>query len=123
MGVLNGLTITQQPKHGEQAISKRNIAPNSHGLETPMTEITDEQIEQYEAELDEISLKQLVFECMVELKTIRWQNEQALKPQSESESEYECSKCGKTIPEGDLETHAETHGWHSGMDLDLLFDL
>ena len=85
--------------------------------------LSEEQQEQYERELENIPLKELVFECMVELKTIRWQNEQALKPQSESESEYECSKCGKTIPEGKLEDHAQTHGWHSGMELDVIYDL
>ena len=88
--------------------------------------------EEYEQQLDDLTEKEILLEIMTELKTIRWQNQQALgmggenlySADQEEPVSYECLRCGKQIQEDNLEDHAASeHGWTEAIGLNAVFDI
>ena len=81
-------------------------------------DLTDEQRDDYQQELDDLDEKQILIEIMVELKTIRYElqteerrpNAKVREPQSESER-YQCLQCREIVAEDERQKHlVEQHG-------------
>lgn len=91
--------------------------------------LSDEQVEEYESQLEDISEKSIMIEIMVELKAIRYElsqqerrpNAKIREPESESETQsaYECRTCHKTVVEGDRENHlVDKHNYPAELPID-----
>jgi len=96
-------------------------------------DLSPEQAQQYESELESVSEKDLLLEIMVELKAIRYElsnqprrpNAQLHEAESESEPEsaFECRTCHKTVSEGDRQKHlVDTHNYPAELSIDGEFE-
>ena len=80
-------------------------------------DLTDDELEAYENQLDALTEKDLLIHQLVELQRIRYTLELMAgptEPQNETESEamYECNQCGDIVPKDDRESHASIkHNW------------
>ena len=92
-------------------------------------DLSPEQQQRYEQELEALDEKDILLEIMTELKTIRWElsnqprrpNAKIREPESESETQsaYECRTCHKTVPESDRERHLmQQHNAPNGLGVD-----
>ena len=92
-------------------------------------DLSPEQQQRYEQELEALDEKDILLEIMTELKTIRWElsnqerrpNAKIREPESESETQttYECRTCHKTVVEGDRENHlVDKHNYPAELPID-----
>jgi hypothetical protein len=83
---------------------------------------TDDDIEQYEQELADLSEKDLLVHILVELQGIRYYLQtQAQEPQEENErpEQYECKLCGAVVPEDERGEHSRgRHGAPPGISVE-----
>ena len=92
-------------------------------------DLSPEQQQRYEQELEALDEKDILLEIMVELKAIRYElsnqerrpNAKIREPESESETQsaYECRTCHKTVGEGDRENHlVDKHNYPAELPID-----
>ena len=95
-------------------------------------DLSPEQQQRYEQELEDLDEKDILLEIMVELKAIRYElsnqerrpNAKIREPESESETQsaYECLICHKTVLESEREQHIDKHGAPGGIDIESEFE-
>lgn len=84
--------------------------------------LSEEQQEDYQQQLDNLSEKDLLLEIMVELKTIRHYLSEA-EPQSKTENKYRCMACSKIVSEDERTSHlVEQHNAPSELDPEMEFE-
>ena len=92
-------------------------------------DLSPEQQQRYEQELEALDEKDILLEIMVELKAIRYElSQQERRPnakireaesESETQSAYECRTCHKTVPENDRENHlVDKHNYPAELPID-----
>ena len=92
-------------------------------------DLSPEQQQRYEQELEALDEKDILLEIMVELKAIRYElSQQERRPnakireaesESETQSAYECRTCHKTVVEGDRENHlVDKHNYPAELPID-----
>jgi formylmethanofuran dehydrogenase subunit E len=70
--------------------------------------LPEDELEQYEEQLQDVDEKTILIWQLAELTAIR-QLLETPEPQSESETLYECDHCGETVPKEELGSHADSH--------------
>ena len=82
-----------------------------------MDTLSQDEIDEYEEQLEQMDSKALLAGIHSELIQIRMLLQDGSKTDSEpTEQLYECSFCGETYPASDLESHAvETHKAPTGL--------
>lgn len=93
-----------------------------------VNDLSQEEIEEYEQQLAELSEKDLLIHQLVELQRIRYTLEMLAvggqpTPLESPETDdgggnpvYECVRCGDVVPESDRAEHAKAeHGWIDGL--------
>lgn len=83
---------------------------------------SETDIEQFEAQLDDLTEKDLLIHILVELQAQRHYLAQLAEGADRSENErpelWECNMCGATVPDDRREDHARAeHGAPPGMDV------
>jgi hypothetical protein len=69
-----------------------------------MNEFSQEEIEEYEQELESTDVKALLIQQLAYLDAI-YRCLEGAQGESEREKNYRCESCGSVYPESDLETH------------------
>ena len=91
-------------------------------------ELSDDEIKEYEEELDELDVKALMVAQTAELREIRTQLQLLTHALSESSEPsetvlFECVHCGAEVPEDERRSHAEQkHNAPSDIGLSSLFE-
>lgn len=85
-----------------------------------MNDLTDDEIEQYEQQLEDTSVKALLIEQNSLLRALYSEIAQG---ESETEAQYKCESCQSVYPESQLEQHlVESHNAPKGIDVMDMFD-
>lgn len=72
-----------------------------------MNQITPEEKQEYEEQLDQLTEKELLLQVVVELQTIRYH----LTPEQETPTQYRCNQCNDIVAKEDRSKHLqEQHG-------------
>jgi len=71
------------------------------------TPLTEDERQEYEEQLDQLTEKDLLLQILVELQTIRYY----MQPQQEESSNYRCKQCNEIVPEDGRSKHLQdSHG-------------